>query len=99
MDIQHTTELKYFKVRKGTVLKVEPICKWVCNIYYTETSLRINSSDLLKCYLLKYTFKGKFTLHNIQFLSKYRKGDERNKGKHTMLNICIDLHQRVKEQQ
>lgn len=50
MDIQHATELKYFKVRRATVLEAEPICKWVCNIYYTGTTLRINSSDLLKRY-------------------------------------------------
>ena len=99
MDIQHATELKYFKVRTGTVPEAEPICKWVCNVYYTETTLRINSSDLLKCYWRKYTFKGKFTVYNLQFLSEHRNGDERNKYKRIMLNICIDLHHRVKEQQ
>lgn len=101
MDIQHATELKYFKVRIATVPEAEPICKWVCNIYYTETTLRINSSDLLKCYRFKYTFEAKFTLYNLQFLTEHRKGEERNKGKHIMLmlKICIDLHQCVTVQQ
>lgn len=76
MDVQDATEFKYFKVRIGTVREAEPIYKWVCNIYYTETTSRINSSDLLKCYWFKYIFKGKFSPYSLQFLSEHRKEEE-----------------------
>lgn len=76
MDVQDATEFKYFKVRIGRVHEAEPLCKWVCNIYYTGTTLRINSSDILKCYWFKYMFKGKFSPNNFQFLSEQRKEEE-----------------------
>lgn len=65
-----------------------------CNIYYSETTI---CPSLLMCYWLKYALEGKFTVYKRQFLSEHRKGDVRNKGKHILMNIYINIYPCVKE--
>lgn len=75
MDIQHATEMEYFKLRIGTELKCMQmgVQHWLHWGYLRNYLLRLSDA------LLVYALKGKFTLHNLQLLSEYRKGDERGR--------------------
>lgn len=91
MDIQHTTGMKLSQVRIGMVPET---CKWSA----TYITVKLLSSHTFSYVTgLNVHLKENSPLYKPQFLSEHNKSDVRNKGKHTLWNICINLHPCIKE--